>query len=247
MSDNSIFNIEKEDDYSDEIVSLEDRMKNYELKYDIIIPINHYFCIKIDGHDFSKFTEDLIKPYDKNFLKAMIFTAYDALCEFNAVSAYTQNDEIILIFNLPDSEKKQCHVCNGLVQKLVSLTASFVSIRFNNYFEIFMRDYIINNPEQDIYKHKILDKNNKRTAYFDAKILSFRQESKNEILNYLIWRSVSDCYHNAIRAHAFNILGKNKIKNLSIIKIIKLMEEKNFSWENDVPSWQKYGIFIKKN
>jgi tRNA(His) guanylyltransferase len=114
-------------------ISIGDRMKTHEMTYDIKISDNHYLCVRLDGHGFSKFTKKLCKPYDKNFSKAMVLSAYDVMCEFNARSAYTQSDEITLIFDIPDLSKNQNYIFNARIQKILSLTASFVSVRFNKY------------------------------------------------------------------------------------------------------------------
>lgn len=240
--------LEKSDDNNDfiQIIPLGDRMKCHELVYDITIPKDHYYCIRLDGHGFSKFTKNLHKPYDENFSKAMILSAYDTMCEFNARSAYTQSDEITLIFDISDSKNFQCHFYNGRVQKLVSLSASFVSTKFNYYLKIFIENYIKTNPGQQIYKSEIVEQINKCLAYFDARILSFSSDSKNEILNHLIWRSCGDCYWNAIQTYASTIFGEKTIENFNGQQIISLMEKNNFSWDKDVALWQKYGVFIKK-
>ncbi|XWV26547.1 hypothetical protein QJ857_gp0520 [Tupanvirus soda lake] len=230
-----------------ECASLGDRMKKHESVYDTMVPSNHYLCIRLDGHGFSKFTKNLSKPYDINFSRAMVLSAYDALCEFSARSAYTQSDEITLIFDMPDISKGQTYKYNGRVQKLISLTASFVSTRFNKYLKEFITKFVDSNPEQNVYKQSMLEKINSCTAYFDARILSFDSGSVDEILNHIIWRSVRDCHKNAIQTYAYHIFGHKKIKNMNGKQMIELLEkEKNLSWENDVPLWQKYGIFIKK-
>ncbi|XWV25285.1 tRNA guanylyltransferase [Tupanvirus deep ocean] len=227
--------------------SLGDRMKQYESVYDNIVPSDHYLCIRLDGHGFSKFTKNLSKPFDINFSKAMVLSAYDALCEFNARSAYTQSDEITLIFDIPDVSKGQTYIYNGRVQKLISLTASFVTTRFNKHLKEFVMEFVESNSEQNVYKQSMLEKINNGTAYFDARILSFNSDSKNEILNHLIWRSVHDCHRNAIQLYAYHIFGHKKIKNMNGKQMIELLKnDKNLSWENDVPLWQKYGVFIKK-
>jgi tRNA(His) 5'-end guanylyltransferase len=234
-------------DEKSETISLGDRMKNHEMVYDLVVPSDHYICIRLDGHGFSKFTKKLRKPYDENFSKAMVLSAFDALCAFSARSAYTQSDEITLMFDIPDTSKGQCYIYNARVQKLLSLTASFVSTRFNLHLKNFVTDFVSKNPGQSFYSEYAINKINNCTSCFDSRILSFDSESKNEILNHLIWRSVKDCNRNAINSYAHHLLGHRKIKNLKGRQMIELLQsEKGLCWQNDVPLWQKYGVFIKK-
>lgn len=225
--------------------SLADRMKQFETVYDNAVPNNHYLCIRLDGHGFSKFTKNLVKPFDINFSKAMIHSAYDCMCEFGAKTAYTQSDEITLIFDIPDLEKSQQYIFNGRIQKLLSLTASFVSTRFNHYLKKFISVG---------YCNDVITKINDGFAFFDSRILSFDAASKHEIANHIIWRCIHDCHRNAIQSYAYYNFGPHRISNLNGKQMIELLkQEKNISWNNSseadvtvVPMWQKYGVFIKK-
>ena len=108
-------------------------------------------------------------------------------------------------------------------------------------------DFINNNSEQTKYESLFVDKINMCQAYFDSRILSFDINSKNEILNHLIWRSVKDCNRNAIQSYAYYLIGHHKVNNMKGKQMIQLLETtKGLSWEKDIPLWQKYGIFIKK-
>ena len=229
------------------VMTLGDRMKMYECNYDKNVPNDHYFCIRSDGHGFSKFTKGFVKPYDERFIKAMVICAYDALCEFNARTAFCQSDEITLIFNKSDLEKKQTHMYNGRVQKLVSLVSSFISVRFNFHLKTVINEFILQNPKQAVYSAKILDKINNYSAYFDSRILSWDEKQKYELSNHMIWRSNYDCHRNSIQTYAYHAFGPKKIHGMNGERMIKLLEtEKNIFWENDIPFHHKYGIYIKK-
>jgi tRNA(His) guanylyltransferase len=230
---------------SDTKSDLNDRMKKYEAKHDSVIPSDHYFCVRLDGHTFSKFTKGFRKPYDELFSKTMVMCSHDLMKEFRAQSAYTQSDEITLVFIQANLESKQSHIYNGRIQKIVSLTAAFASVRFNKYLSQYLSEYLITNPEQTIYKQATINKINGCSAYFDARILVFEPELKHEILNHMIWRSPRDCYRNAIQSYACHLFGNKKIHKLNQTKMIELINQK-ISWE-DVPLWQKFGVFIKKN
>jgi len=230
-----------------------DRMKMYEDQHNQKISPEDYFCVRLDGHTFSKFTSGFEKPFDVNFSRAMVMSAYDAICEFHAKSAYTQSDEITLIFDRANLEKGQTHIYDGRKQKLVSLCASFVSIRFNYHLnklvKMSSKPNLGDASQKDFkksYSEITLRKISNSTAFFDARILTFTSELKEEILNHLIWRSSKDCYRNAISMYAMAFYPHKALDKKNSDEKIKLLEEKGIKW-SEVPMWQKYGVFIKKD
>lgn len=62
------------------------------------IPASKFWILRLDGSTFTSFTRDLHKPFDVNFLRSMISTTNEMLEKFGAVTAYSQSDEISLIF-----------------------------------------------------------------------------------------------------------------------------------------------------
>lgn len=231
-------------DNEDKNMKLGDRMKRYEKNNDPRIESDKYFCIRLDGRSFSKFTRGFQKPYDSNFSKAMVKTTYEAMCEFGAVSGYTQSDEITLIFTpiISKGTNQTTIIFDGRINKILTLMSSFVSVRFNFYLNKFINE----NNELDKYKPDTLSKIQNSSAIFDARVLIFDENNKKEILNHIIWRSTFDCYRNSVSTYGYHLIGHNQIKNLNSLQIIELLKTKNIDWDNDVPLWQKYGVFIKK-
>ena len=225
-------------------LNLDDRFNKYQDIYDHKIPEEHCFCIRLDGHGFSKFTKGFEKPYDKFFSMAMVYSTADAIKEFSARAGYTQSDEITLLFDAPDTNKNQTHLYAGRLQKLVSLTASFISIKFNIYLNKFVNEFVTTENNQTIYKTETINKINKCCAYFDARILSFPKSYNYELVNHLIWRS-NDCCRNCIQTYAHYMFGPKKILGLNCGQMLELLAEKNIMW-SDIPDWQKYGVFVKK-
>ena len=132
------------------------------------------------------------------------------------------------------------HLFNGRVSKLLSIVSSYVSVRFNHHFRLLTSNLT------NIYSQETLELINGGTAIFDARILEFDENNKYEMLNHLIWRSVKDCYRNAVQTYAHHIFGPAKIKYLNREQMIQLIEENtNIVWSN-IPLWQKYGVIIKK-
>src|SRR4051812_23385307 len=107
-------------------LTLADRMKKYEASHDYTLPPTSPAILRLDGHGFSKFTAHFCRPFDQRIHDAMIATCADLLHFFPpAIVAYTQSDEITLVF--PNGVQS----FNDRIQKLVSLAASYCSVRFN--------------------------------------------------------------------------------------------------------------------
>lgn len=111
-------------------MTLGDRMKTYEANTETTVCQGKPTLIRLDGHGFSKLTRPFKKPFDDSFHKAMVFTCHDLLTHFpEAVTAYTQSDEITLVFPAGIA------IFSGRVQKIVSLAAAWTTVRFNYHLE----------------------------------------------------------------------------------------------------------------
>ena len=55
-------------------------------------------CARIDGKNFTKYTKGLEKPYDNRISRIMAKTAEYLAAETQACIAYTQSDEINLVW-----------------------------------------------------------------------------------------------------------------------------------------------------
>jgi tRNA(His) guanylyltransferase len=229
------------------------RMKRYESESLSISYIEPYlpFIIRLDGNCFSKFTSGFKRPFDNIFLEAMVRTCSDLIEKFNAVTGYTHSDEISIIFQKAcskedfDSETNDStHIYKGRTSKLLSLTSSYCSVRFN-----FHLNQIINDPKFDTKKlsYDFIQKIKSCSAIFDSRIIVFPQEkSEIEIVNHMLWRSKYDCYRNCVSSYADFYVGKKKtFKKNSGQKIILLFEH-GIDFETDVDVTYKYGMFVKK-
>lgn len=166
-----------QNDQNDQNENLSTRMKQYESE--------------LDGRSFSKFTKKFVKPFDVVFIKSMCLTVSDLVKEFNANTGYTLSDEITLIF---DSKYPNLlhHLYNGRIQKLLSLTSAYCSVRFNHHLEKLIE------PIKDNYPSDFIELIYERKQIFDARLLKFNESNIYEILNHQIWRSIYDNERNAI-------------------------------------------------
>ncbi len=226
-------------------MNLDDRMKMYENQ---ILPQNgkilpsQYFIIRLDGNSFSNFTFGFVKPFDPLFIKAMCKTTCDLLVKFGCKTAYTHSDEISLIFSRQNAfdPNQQTHLFDGRIQKLVSLTASYCSTRFNYHLVSELAKLSTHN-----YKETFINKINRCEQMFDARVIIFNELGKHEIVNYQIWRSVHDCERNAIQSFAHHHFGHKKIHGVPCEDMKLMLESVGINW-SDVPTYLKHGFYCKK-
>lgn len=77
----------------------------------------------------------------------MCLTMCDLIKEFDTNIGYTHLDEITLIF---DSKYPNSHLYNGYIQKLLSLTSTYCSVRFNYHLEKLIESINVNYPSDFI-------------------------------------------------------------------------------------------------
>lgn len=107
--------------------SLEKRMRALEYFHDLRLLPRAWPVVRVDGRSFSRFTDTRFeKPYDETFRDLMLATAKTLLEELHGIYAYTQSDEISVLFpptwDLFDRE----------VEKIVSVSAGIASAAFTH-------------------------------------------------------------------------------------------------------------------
>jgi tRNA(His) 5'-end guanylyltransferase len=229
-------------------IPLGDRMKQYEEKYNYFIPAYESFIVKLDGWNFSTFTEPMEKPFDDCFVKAMGLTSIDLLNEFSPRTTYCHSDEITMIFakiyekeeyiNLlaKNDKKMNTHMNGGRVQKIVSHTAGFCSVRF-----AFHLNKIISESGKK-YSENFIDNINR--ASFDARVMTFDGKDY-EIANHQVWRSKYDCERNAVSTFALQHFSSSQLHLKSTEERIKMLNTVGIKWPN-ISLYLKYGIYCKK-
>jgi tRNA(His) guanylyltransferase len=209
---------------------LAERMKGYEKEYQRVLDSQRPYLIRADGHRFSKFTSPFDKPLDSRITVAMERTALDAMHYLNARAVFTFSDEITFAFAPPQS---QSAMFGGKVSKLVSVTAGYLSARFNHHITS--------------HKYEPHDKAGERahsgSAHFDARV--FSPPSYEECLENLVWRS-ADCLRNSVTSLGRIHYTSKQMQGISTSQLIKkLKEDVKVDW-NDYPNYHKYGSLIKR-
>jgi tRNA(His) guanylyltransferase len=179
--------------------------------------------IRLDGNNFSTWTNKLKKPFDERLTNLMIDTTKSLVEETNAVIGYTQSDEITLI--LFSDDRKSAIYNDGKKQKILSkLTGKCV-----NYFNERRKFYL---PEYD------------KIANFDCRI--YQTPSLQDACAQLLWRE-NDAAKNSKYMLAFSMFSHKQLQNLNGNQLQDLMmSEKNVNW-NDLETKYKRGSYIKRS
>jgi tRNA(His) 5'-end guanylyltransferase len=86
-----------------------------------------WVVLRVDGRGFSRFTaERFEKPFDERFHDLMVQTAQALLAELQGVYAYTESDEISVLF------RPEWELFDRELEKVVSLSAALASATFTH-------------------------------------------------------------------------------------------------------------------
>ena len=108
--------------------SCEKQIRALEYFHDLRLLPGTWAIVRVDGRTFSRFTETRFeKPYDERFRDLMTAAARTMLEELHGLYAYTQSDEISLLF-APDWD-----LFARSVEKIVSVSAGMASADFTHH------------------------------------------------------------------------------------------------------------------
>lgn len=247
---------------------LGDRMKYYERKSETLVGVPAWkpFILRLDIRACSKLLKRLKnalwreqdeqqipiaerKPYSEAFSKAMIETAKDLLLEFGCSTAYTHSDEITLIFPPAcskedfdsDIDNRGQHPFGGKQFKLITLTASYASVRFTQNFGYALASGT--NAEQNLFD-QIYKSTKGPTFTFDSRLIVFPQTHAYEIVNHMIWRSKMDCFRNFVSMYAEKYFTAKQLSKKSVQDRLDMLHEKGVDVpiDNDMAN----GAYVKR-
>lgn len=106
------------------------KFKGYEKEAQQKLPQGSYAVVRMDGKNFSNYTKRFAKPYDEVFMGAMDETTRQLCATIpGVVFAYTQSDEISIVFSDLQNEKSQMWL-GGKLSKILSLSAATCTALF---------------------------------------------------------------------------------------------------------------------
>jgi len=200
--------------------ALGSRMKQYESVNDSVIMPNTPFYARLDGRGFSKYTKDMERPYDHKMITCMTQTAWRLLEAFDAKIAYTQSDEISLVW-MPDRDM----MFDGRIQKLASSLAGYASVEF--------------------YKQALMyfPKKRQKTPTFDCRVCSL--PTLTEAANMILWREM-DATKNSVSMATRHYYSHKSLHGKRRAEMMDLLMERGVNW-NDYPDHFKRGTYITKS
>jgi tRNA(His) 5'-end guanylyltransferase len=219
---------------SDPGVLLGDEMKQYEALVGAQVDVSKPVVIRLDGHCFRTYTRGFSRPFDERIHRAMVGTAMDLLERFHACTAYTESDEISLIFPPHTDVAPSAMPFNGRVQKVASVTAGFASARFNARM---LRETF--SPSEAVLRERV----EQSEAHFDSRV--FNVPSVEALIRYLRWRAVHDCRRNSISMLAQAHFTHETLHGESASKCLARLEAQGVSWDA-TPAHFRLGTFVKK-
>lgn len=204
-------------------MKLGDRIKGYEKCIDVRLLPKVPVLVRVDGRAFHTFLKGFDKPFDLEYIDAMVESAQDVSRDMqNFVAAYVQSDEVT--FMLHASNPMSEFWFDNKLQKITSISASLMTANFN---------VNLRKRKNDI----------DRLAVFDARAFNVPE---SDFLNAFLWR-VKDWNRNSIQMYCRSffshksLIGKNTTAMKEMLK------------ENGIPAWEsleprlRNGTFIFKN
>jgi tRNA(His) guanylyltransferase len=195
--------------------SLGDRMKdNYENRQRYYLTRRTPVIVRVDGKAFHTFTKGLQKPFDKDFINAMVYSACEVARQMQGFKlAYIQSDEAS--FLLTDFDQLETDAWFDYNKsKIETITASCMTANF----------------------YSVVD----QLALFDARAFNIPKE---EVANYFLWRA-KDWERNSLSMYCQSFFSQNELQGKSRLEQHDLLHSIGKNWTNDLPSIIKNGTFI---
>jgi tRNA(His) guanylyltransferase len=201
--------------------SLGDRMKSYEAVYNHTLTPNSCVFIRVDGRAFHTFTKNLNKPFDMTFIQCMEKAAIKVSKEMQGFKlGYVQSDEATFMLTDFDTPQTQPWFNNEL-NKIVSLTASLMSVHFNAYYFPYGPSKASNIP------------------VFDARAFVV---PKDDAANVFIWRQ-KDWLRNSLNMYAQAFFSHKEMQGKKASDLHEMLHNKGLNWA-DLNPQVKNGSYI---
>lgn len=232
------------------MMTLGDRMKEYEKVADAYLIHRMPIIARVDGRAFHSFCKGMEKPYDNLFIALMNSVAsYLRENVPDCKIAYVESDEITLCL-FPYETFTTVPFFDGRTQKLASVIASMATWKFNKVLNDWANEPLCDIENMPANYPEIAEKRAWATKYinrmamFDCRVWNLPRE---EVLNCLLWRQ-HDSKRNAILTAGQTWIGKKKIDGMKTTEIIDKLKEMGIDYWKEIPAYYHYGrTFIPDN
>lgn len=180
--------------------------------------------VRLDGNNFHTFTKGLKRPYDESLSELMVRTMMALVERFHCNVAYTQSDEITLVFASEPEDKAEL-LFDGRFQKIETLTASYATAFFNKR----LGNYL---PE----KAHLL-------PCFDSR--AYVVPNLQEAYHALLWRQ-QDATKNAVSMGAQALYSQKELNGKNGPALRQMMLDKGIDFEQ-YPYFFRRGTFARRS
>ncbi len=198
---------------------LDKQMRVYETSSDYCVLPNMYMIARIDGRSFTRLTKEkhsFEAPLDIKFRDLMVATTKHLMqCGFNVIYAYTESDEISLLFSLNED------MFNRKTRKFNSILAGEASAKFS----LLLNDI-------GVFDSRISQLPTKKLV-----IDYFRWRNEDAFRNSLN----AHCYWMLRRKGEDSKEATQKIEGKSIALKNELLYKNEINF-NELPNWHKRGV-----
>jgi tRNA(His) guanylyltransferase len=203
--------------------SLGDRIKRYESVSSPLLLRRTPVLLRVDGKAFHTYTRDMKRPFDADFMDAMVYATDRTSKEMMGFRlAYTQSDEAT--FALSDYATEQTEPWLGYeVNKLVSITASM----FTAYFNAYMRNCLYETKARNL-------------AFFDCRAFNVPLD---DAANVFVWRQ-KDWHRNSLQMFARSHFTHEELDGKNTEDIHEMLHEVGANWVTDLDAREKNGTFV---
>lgn len=205
-------------------------MKRYEQASQVVLPHRLPLIIRVDGKAFSKYTKQLNKPFDHNFISVMDDVAIELCREIQGAQlAFVQSDEVSVLVHGYKTFNSQSYFDNKL-QKMVSVAAAVAAATFTA-------------KSWRMWSHREHPNvNDLEPAYFDSRVFVVPEA---DVVNYFLWRQ-RDGQRNSRQMFARQFFSQAELNKKSSIEMTDMCKAKGHDW-NALPNSFRNGRCVYKH
>ena len=222
----------------EEFDAVGDRQKEYERSSGTTLMPGTPLLMRLDGRAFHTFTKGLTRPFDERLTALMQETTKILVRDLCPSIAYTQSDEISLVFpytlqhghdrrkypSAPESIYGVEMPFGGRVQKLCSIVASIASVTFNKLLPEYLPGKVDALP------------------MFDARIWTVPNLGLAH--EYFLWRE-SDATRNSVSMAAHHHFPSAKLHGVNVKGKLDMLKAQGVNW-NTYPASFKRGSYVRR-
>lgn len=198
--------------------NLGDRIKRYEKTFSHTALKRMPLIIRVDGRAFHTFTKDLNKPFDTDFMGAMVMAAYTVAKDMQGFkAAYIQSDEVTFCLTDYDTLEAEGWFDYKLA-KMISISAALMSVAFNYHFDT------------------------DKMPIFDSRAFTV---PKDDIINTFLWRA-KDWSRNSLQMYCRSFFSHAELHRKKQIDMHEMLHTVDKNWTADLSQQERNGTFLTK-